>query len=142
MRVRLAIQIFSNSVADGLAFYLAHKCDGFSGCEQTIAFCKRCNDMFDVLNRKSPNEGLTPDSADFKILEDSLKWLNEWESAVVRRDITAEEFLTVQTSRALRISLHSIMDMCQYLVDKFNFKYLLTGRVNQDNLEVTYANKF
>ncbi|CAL1689704.1 unnamed protein product [Lasius platythorax] len=46
--------------------------------------------MFDVLNRKSPNEGLTPDSNDFKVLQDSLRWLNEWESAVCKGDIKPE----------------------------------------------------
>jgi len=30
-------------------------------------FCKQINNMFDALNRKSPNEGLTPDSNDFKV---------------------------------------------------------------------------
>lgn len=63
----IVLQIFSNSVADGLAFYLAHKCDEFAGCEETIAFCRRCNVMFDALNRKSPNKDLKPDSADFKV---------------------------------------------------------------------------
>jgi len=73
------------------------------------------------------------------VLEDSLQWLNKWESAVVKGDITEEEFLTVQTSRALWMSLHSTMDMCRYLVDKFDFEYLLTGKVNQDNLEAIHA---
>lgn len=139
MRVRLATQIFSNSVADGLAFYLSHGCQGLSGCEETISFCKRFNNMFDAMKRKSPNQGLTPHSNDFKILEDSLRWLNEWQSAVVERNITAEEFLTVETSRGLRISLQSTMDLCRYLIDKFDFKYLLTGKLNQDNLEVIYT---
>ncbi|CAL1680927.1 unnamed protein product [Lasius platythorax] len=98
MRVRLATQIFSNSVAHGLAFYKSHGCDELAGCEETIAFVKRMNDMFDVLNRKSPNEGLTPYSHDFKILKDSLQWLQEWESAVHEEDIKADEFLTKETA--------------------------------------------
>lgn len=67
-----------------------------------------------------------------------MQWLNEWELAVSNTDITAEEFLTVKTSQGLRISLRSTMDLCSYLIDKFDFKYLLTGKVNQDNLEVMY----
>lgn len=113
--------------------------------------------MFDALNRKSPNEGLTPDSNDFKVklsmvfliissmvlslflyqvLQDSLRWLNEWESAVCKGDIKPEEYLTPETSKGLRLSLQSTMDMCHYLIKKFDFQYLLTGKVNQDNLEV------
>ncbi|XP_071572941.1 uncharacterized protein [Temnothorax nylanderi] len=41
MRVRLATQIFSNSVAQGLAFYLSQKCEALTDCEETIKFCKR-----------------------------------------------------------------------------------------------------
>lgn len=60
-------QIFSNSVADGLRFYLEQKSDGFEGCEATVKFCKRLNDLFDALNHKMPNQGLTPDNKDFKV---------------------------------------------------------------------------
>ncbi|XP_071634247.1 uncharacterized protein [Temnothorax longispinosus] len=61
MRVRLATQVFSNSVVQGLHFYLRYNPEGpLKGCEETIGFCKRMNDMFDALNRKTPNEGLTP----------------------------------------------------------------------------------
>lgn len=41
----------------------------------------------------------------FQILQDSLQWLNEWESAKEKGDITADEYLTTQTSEALRLSL-------------------------------------
>lgn len=53
-----------------------------------------------------------------------------------KRDISAEEFLTIETSRGLRISLKSTMDLCRYLIERFVFQYLLTGKINQDNLEV------
>ena len=68
-----------------------------------------------------------------------MQWLNTWQTAVKERDITAEEFLTVETARGLRISLQSTMDICRYLIDKFGFKYLLTGKLNQDNLEVIFV---
>lgn len=52
-------------------------------------------------------------------------------------DISPDEFLTPETARGLRMSLISTMDMCGYLIGKkFKFEYLLTGKVNQDNLEV------
>ncbi|XP_071577870.1 uncharacterized protein [Temnothorax nylanderi] len=129
------VHLFSNSVANGLSFYLSHKCQSLTGCEETISFCKQINDMFDALNRKSPNQGLTPGSNDFKVLQDSLRWLNDWESAVCKGDIKPEEYLTPETSKGLRLSLQSTMDMCRYLIEKFDFQYLLTGKVNQDNLE-------
>lgn len=78
--------------------------------------------MFDALNRKSPNEGFTPDSKDFKVLEDSLEWLNRWELAVQKGDITLDEFLTQETAQGLRISLQSTMELCRYLIQKFQFQ--------------------
>ncbi|XP_024893271.1 uncharacterized protein LOC112468370 [Temnothorax curvispinosus] len=91
--------------------------------------------MFDALNRKLPNQGLTPECNDFKVLEDSLQWLNNWETAMMKKEIKPNEFLTTTTSRGLRITLQSTLHMCRYLIEKFNFDYLLTGKVNQDNLE-------
>ena len=57
----------SNSVAFGLQFYLSHKFEIFKGCEGTIIFCKRINDLFEALNRKQTNQGHIPDSKDFKV---------------------------------------------------------------------------
>ncbi|XP_043283154.1 uncharacterized protein [Venturia canescens] len=139
MRVRLATQIFSNSVAQGLAFYASQKFEALADCEETIAFCKRLNDTFDALNRKTPNEGLTPQSPDFKVLQDTLQWLNDWQSDVLAGKLSSDEFLTQDTSTGLRLSLTSTMDMCVYLINKFDFKYLLTGKVNQDDLEKFFS---
>lgn len=54
-------------MAVGLQFYLSHNYKEFQGCEATIDFCLRINNIFDALNRKQPNEGLTPQSKDFKV---------------------------------------------------------------------------
>jgi len=72
----------------------------------------------------------------FQVLEDALEWLNEWEMAFRTGDITADEYLTPETSRNFRITLQSSINMCRYLIEKFDFQYILTGKVNQDNLEV------
>lgn len=119
-----------------MTFYLSQKCILLEGCEKTIFFCKRINDLFDALNRKSPNEGLTPNNKDFKVLEDFLDWLNRWELTARKGDITYDEFLTQETTHGLRIFIQSTMELCHYLIEKFQFQYLLTGKVNQDNLEI------
>lgn len=55
---------------------------------------------------------------------------------MLKGNITSDEFLTVETAEGFRLSLISTMDLCHYLIQKFDFEYLLTGKVNQDNLEV------
>lgn len=71
-----------------------------------------------------------------QILESSLEWLNQWEYAKQRNEISANEFLTPETSENLRLSLMSTIGLCRYLIERYQFQYLLTGKVNQDNLEV------
>lgn len=71
-----------------------------------------------------------------QVLKKSIVWLNARESALMAGEITEDEFLSSETAQALRLSLQSTLDMCSYLIENFNFKYLLTARVNQDNLEV------
>lgn len=59
---------------------------------------------------------------------------------MLKGDITPDGFLTIETAEGFRLSLVSTMDLCQYLTEKYGFEYLLTGKVNQDNLEVLRIN--
>ena len=67
-------QIFSNSVSNGLKFYLSHNYKQFEGYEATADFCLRINNIFDALNRKQPNQGLMLDSKDFKVIISPYKF--------------------------------------------------------------------
>ena len=107
----------------------------------TVSFCEQINRMFDALNRKIPRQGVTPASKDFRVLQESLLWLNNWENNVKTRAVEECHFLTQNTAQGLRITLHSAMDLCLYMSEKYNFTYLLTGKINQDPLEV-YSLKF
>lgn len=54
MKVRLAVQTFSNSVSDVLVFCNEDdKLDTFKGSEPTIEFCRRMNNIFDLLNTRN-----------------------------------------------------------------------------------------
>lgn len=47
-------------------------------------------------------------------------------------------FLTRQTMEGLRITLQSTIDLVQHLTENCQFKFVLTGNINQDALEVIY----
>ncbi|XP_046746176.1 uncharacterized protein LOC124411225 isoform X2 [Diprion similis] len=126
----LAAQVFTNSVANGLKFYLDQNCDSLIGCEETITFCKRMNDIFDALKFNTSTQGLTPDSANLEVLDNCLKWLNAWEFAKLNGEITADEFLNTETAHGLRISLTSTIELCKYLTEKLEFECNLTGEAN------------
>lgn len=51
-----------------MTFYLHRNEASMEGCEETRDFCKSVNDMLDALNRKQPNEGLTPLSPDYEVI--------------------------------------------------------------------------
>lgn len=52
MKVKLAAQIFSNRVSDALLFLKNNFPDKFTGTEATATYCKKINDIFDLLNSR------------------------------------------------------------------------------------------
>jgi len=71
-----------------------------------------------------------------QILQNTLEWLNEWELRVINNKIKPEHFLTNNTAEGLRVTLTSILEICTYLKDKYGIRYILTGKNNQEALEV------
>lgn len=135
MRVKYAAQVFSNSVADGLRYLQEKEVQGFQQCDGTIRFTKLANDMFDVLNRKLPYEGVRLGSQDFAVLEGVFHFLDSWEKEVADGKISKDMFLTKSTSEGLRVTLHSTIGLCRYLLSECGFSYVLTNKFNQDPLE-------
>lgn len=98
MRVYLAVQVFSKSMADGMQAYhdaeLKEKMKfekkyptekfvaKFEGCEATIAFTRKINRMFDILNSRNIDGSLTLNCSAFEELEEIIKWLESWESEI------------------------------------------------------------
>ncbi|KAJ3655332.1 hypothetical protein Zmor_014467 [Zophobas morio] len=138
MRVKLATQIFSNSVADGLTIYKERNPSVIDdNVKPTIQFTKFMNSLFDVLNRKCYLDGIYNDSKDFDILQKGLQFLDEWEDLKVKGYITEREGLTSNTLEGLRVSIQSTIDLTTLLLSK-GYKYVATAKINQDPLEVVY----
>ena len=123
-------------MADGLKLYMTQGTPRLQDCLATSQFCLKINNMFDSLNRKIPAHGVRPGSKDYTIIEDSIRWLNDWEDNYKSGKIDSSEFLTKNTAEGLRVTLHSALDLCVYVTEKYSFSYLLTGKINQDSLEV------
>lgn len=47
-----------------------------------------------------------------------------------------DQFLSDNTAEGLRVTLNSTIEIIKYLIEEFNFSYILTGKITQDNLEV------
>lgn len=70
-----------------------------------------------------------------------MEWLDSWEMNVNQGVIKDGEFLTHQTSEGLRVTIKSTIELSQYLLNECKFAYVLTAKMNQDNLEVSYKLK-
>ncbi|CAK9292764.1 unnamed protein product [Gordionus sp. m RMFG-2023] len=53
MKVKLAVQVFSSSVAKGILLAQELKIDGFENCESTVDFIQMIDQMFDFLNTQN-----------------------------------------------------------------------------------------
>lgn len=135
MRVRLATQLFSRSVANGLQFFSKRGTSGLQNVAGTVEFTIKFNDLFDALNRNNPKEGITVGSRDLRVLASFLHWLNKWEREVMAGKISRENFLTQQTAAGLRVTILSALELTRYLLKECGFTYVLTGKFNQDVLE-------
>lgn len=76
-----------------------------------------------------------------KVLENSLIWLNSWETNLVNKLITDDQFLTKNTAEGLRITIKSSIDLINQL-HNCGFDYVLTSKINQDCIEVNLLNIF
>jgi len=54
MKVRLAAQVISSSVADSLKFCQSQNFESFDNCDATIEFLQRFDRLFDILNSRNP----------------------------------------------------------------------------------------
>lgn len=66
-------------------------------------------------------------------IEDFLNFLVQWEKDAKKMQYN---FITEQTCYGLKISLKATLEICSFLIDKCGFEYLMTSRLNQDNLDV------
>lgn len=69
-----------------------------------------------------------------------MEWLDQWELMLDQGLIEEKEFITKNTAESLRITLKSTIDLVMYLLKECDFKYVLTSKLNQDSLEVSYLN--
>ncbi|KFM71923.1 THAP domain-containing protein 9, partial [Stegodyphus mimosarum] len=147
MKVKLAAQVLSNSVADAL-LYLENdlKHPTFIGCAPTIKFLKIFNNLFDILNSKNLL------SKDFK---SPIKPQNK--DTILNFLNTAQEYIkNLRTSKNGDYILHSnrktgfleflvcinsikslYIELCEISPNPLNF--FLTYKLSQDHLELFFS---
>lgn len=142
MKVKLASQLFSNSVADALSFCETElKMDYFNNVAGTSNFLKTLNDLFDVLNSKSlkQQDYKKPLNSHNKIetflfLENAKDYLK----TLLLQDGTR----VVKSSRKIGfvgflICIESAQQLYCYLVEEMQYlTYVPMYKMSQDHLEL------
>lgn len=137
MSVRLAVQLFSSSTANGILFYKERGIKELRDANSTISFVKKMDRLFDALNRRHHNDRITKNSEDLRVIEEAVKWIDEWESFVscLKEPVKRQTFLDSQTIESFRLTLNSMNELTKELLTTYGFAYVLTGCFNRDPLE-------
>ncbi len=152
MKVRLAVQVLSKSVAISLQ---ETERDDVTG---TAEFCDMMNKFFDCTNVRSLTEHVrkmnslimpyeSPEDERLTWLKDVfLNYLDNWKQSISTREgnYTPDErqrmFLSSQTYEGLKITVNSHIKIIKFLLAE-RFKYVLTERFMQDVLEDCFGHQ-
>jgi hypothetical protein len=146
MKVSLAIQVFSKSMANALRFFHAG-----GEADELAKFIEMVNDFFDMANTRSSTEHVHKRNPNVKPYTDPndrrltwmtdvfLPYLDQWKTNVASRpgftkDQQQTMFLSSQTYEGYQITINSLVNVFKFLLSA-GFSYVLTERFMQDVLE-------
>ena len=153
MRVNLAVQILSKSMAEALRRSMP-----IDEVEETANFCQLMNDFFDCCNVRSVHEHerkqnklLAPyekcdDPRFVWLAETFLQYFFNWKEEInskaeeFTKDQMGRMFISIQTFEGLQISVHSLIECTKFLLES-GVKYVLTERFMQDCLEEYFGHQ-
>ena len=146
MNVKLAAQVLSSTVSNVLTEYGPNEAAG------TAKFCFLMDSFFDIMNIRNTQETLhkqKPFLLPFSSVNDPrfawlqnvfLKYFEDWLHSIEQRpgnfsrNAHNNMFLSRQTYEGLKITVNSVIELVQFLLDH-DVRYVLTERFCQDPLE-------
>lgn len=138
MKVSLAVQLLSNSVASSMQYLLDCGHEDFQNCEGTIAFTSRLNDLFDILNSRNDSGGgykqplcAANKQKVFDFLKDSVEYL---------KSLRISKGLLIESNKktgvkGLLIDISSLMMFYETYVETGILSCIPVYMLNQDPLE-------
>ncbi|KAH9632416.1 hypothetical protein HF086_010809 [Spodoptera exigua] len=144
MKVRLASQLFSESVADALIFCAKHNMPKFKAVDGTVDFLKIINNLFDTLNSRSMaqikfKKPLFPGNKlqTFEFLdrtETYIKSLQLPDGSTIMQSSRKTGFI------GFLICIKSLKDMYIRLIEQEKrLQYLPTYKISQDHIELMFG---
>ena len=143
MKVYLAAQVFSTSVGNALAYLRSLKNDLFINSDGTEHFLKFINDLFDILNSKSPSQKGNKGPINNFNIADRMQFLQSAEEILLSLTIPPNISL-YDTKRHLScigfvVNCISLRLMATELINEKLINYLLTYKLSQDHLELFFS---
>jgi len=144
MKVKLAAQVFSASVASAIEFCDKDlKLPQFKGSQKTVMFIKMIDQMFDILNSKNPNQKYFKSPLNRRNVIAKTSYLNECSEKMLSLKYKGNFVCLGQRKRAivgLVTSIKSITAISMQLLNRVisPFDYILTYRFSQDLLELLF----
>ena len=140
MKVHLAVQLFSNSVANALDYCRdILKLPQFKGSEATSEFLRIINDIFDVLNSRFPNRLGSKAPMSLKNKDNWMQIFERTEKYILNlTDIDGKKVLTGRNKTGflgILVNIHTFKMLFCDIVENGNLPFLLTYKCCQDHLE-------
>ncbi|KAL4090577.1 hypothetical protein QTP88_025382 [Uroleucon formosanum] len=142
MKVKLAVQLLSSSVADAFA-YLSQTSIEFEKCEATIKFIRIIDEIFDFLNSRNPfAKGLKQSICIHNIQYLEKKMKNNIEYSYSLKTVTGEYLWKSKRKTfiiGLATALKSTLAIAKDLLANHSFKFILTYKFSQDAIEIFFG---
>ena len=138
MKVKLATQIFSNSVAAGISAYARGKLLKSKAID-TADFIGNMNELFDSVNSKSRfsskrfASAVSDESGHIKFWEECVEWIKSWKFI----NYDKRKIVKPASQKGWIQTLNGLMGLWNDLKNDIGF--MLTNRFNQDPLENTFS---
>ena len=146
MKVSLAVQVFSDGVANALTYCNESlKLPQFKGCEATVSFLKHVNGAFDVLNSRNHLASGSKSPLKKENFERSIQILNDCKDFLLGLKDAAGVLMHKGPRKTgflgLIYSMHSFINLHKKLVlsEEEPLNQLLGYKFSQDHLELFFS---
>ena len=145
MKVAVAAQTLSNSVASGIRYLKLIGIPKFQNSDETAEFIEKINNMFDILNSKSKFGTHYKTPITLENIDDIEGYLNDVNSYLQKLEQMDGTKLVSGPRKTFvcgfALSSNSIIALARRLLERdFNkFNYLLTYRFSQDQIEMFFS---
>jgi len=143
MKVKLAVQVLSSSVADAIDWLREQGAPEFQGSLATTRFIRKLDTIFDFLNSRNPfakglKKPIFPNNIEY-FQKKTAEWIEYLESLVTLNDISL-----LLTRRKCFIvgfvtTLRSVLQISIDLLATEYYKYILSYKFSQDHIEFLFC---